>query len=353
METLPYDILQEKVKQLEAENQKIKSQLDNNKYNQRFLIEFSEGFATYKVGEDFFNSLVEYIAKQTGMDYVFLGEMVEPEPEQFAIKTFALAAFGQIAGNIQYALPNGPCEQVIKGKLYVYPQQCRQTFPLNQTLVQFNVEGYLGYPLFDVKGNPFGIIAAMHESEIKEPEHIATLLKIVAKRAEFEFERLKHERQLTLINKSLETKNIELQRRNTELASFSYIASHDLQEPLRKIEAFSSRILEKDADRLSDTGKDYFNRMQKASARAKDLINDLLLYSQTNTYEKHFKPVDLNKLMQRTLIDLNELINDKKAVIEIDELPTLNIIEFQFRQLFTNLISNSIKFSKPEVSPHN
>ncbi len=116
-----------------------------DKYNQAFLLEFSEGFATYKVGDDFFHSLVQYISRQTKLDFVFLGELEEPDPGKYSIRTFALTAFGKKADNIVYALPDGPCEQVIRGMLYTYPNQCRQTFPKNQTLVQFNVEGYVGY----------------------------------------------------------------------------------------------------------------------------------------------------------------------------------------------------------------
>lgn len=85
---------EEQMRRLQAENQKLKILLEQNKYNQRFLMEFSEGFASYKIGEEFFNSLVQYIADQTKLHYVFLGELIEPKPGEFAIKTFALAAFG-------------------------------------------------------------------------------------------------------------------------------------------------------------------------------------------------------------------------------------------------------------------
>lgn len=253
------------------------------------------------------------------------------------------------AGNIQYSLPDGPCEQVIRGKLYNYPTECRQIFPKNKTIVQFNVEGYLGYPLFDVDGKPFGLIAVMHEKEIEDPEHVSSLLKIVAKRAEFELERMKHERELDRMYDDLKQKNQQLENRNAELASFSYIASHDLQEPLRKIESFISRIAEKDADNISDLGKDYFIRIQNAANRARQLISDLLLYSQTNSLESHFTPVDLNVLLAKVMYELRDNLIEKDATIELSRLPVLHIIEFQFHQLFINLITNALKFSKAGV----
>lgn len=344
--------LEQQIKALEEENRALKVQADQNKTQQRFLLEFSEGFATYKAGEEFFNALVQYIADQTKLDYVFMGELIEPSPGAFSIKTFALAAFGKIAGNIEYGLPDGPCEQVIRGKLYAYPNQCKITFPKNKTLVQFNVEGYVGYPLFDVKGNAFGLIAVMHEKAIDDAQNVSSLLRIVAKRAEFELERMKHEQELTLTNKHLEAKNLELELKNSELASFTYIASHDLQEPLRKIEAFSSRILDLDIAHISEAGKNYFSRIQNAAGRAQKLINDLLLYSQTNTTDKHFCQVDLNILLKDVEKELHEDIADIKAIITSEPLPNLNLIEFQFHQLFTNLLCNSLKFNNPGITPN-
>ena len=325
--------------------------LYKNKANQKFLLDFSEGFATYKVGDEFFHSLVQYVSDVTKMHYVFLGKLIEAKPNESLIKTFALSAFGRKVPDIEYALPHGPCEQVIRGTLYAYPASCKSTFPKNKTLVQFNVEGYIGYPLFDVKGNSIGLIAVMHETEIEDVEYISSLLKIVAKRAEFELERLHHEEELVKINRTLQEKNHELEKRNAELASFSYVASHDLQEPLRKIEAFTSRIMEKDEANISPKGKDYFKRIQKAAARGQRLIDDLLLYSRTNIAERKYVSTDLNALLASVKKELMDQIAEKDAVISSSNLPVLDVIEFQMRQLFTNLISNSLKFSRPGIPP--
>ena len=150
----------------------------------------------------------------------------------------------------------------------------------------------------------------------------------------------------------LQDKNIELGKSNTELASFSYIASHDLQEPLRKIQTFSARILEKDNINLSETGKMMFGRMQVAAKRMQTLIDDLLAYSRTNTEERKFEKVFLGKIVEEVQEDLQEEIKEKNATVIIGEMCEILILPFQFRQLIYNLMSNSLKFSKPGQPPH-
>lgn len=153
------------------------------------------------------------------------------------------------------------------------------------------------------------------------------------------------------LSSDLEQKNADLERLNKELESFVFVASHDLQEPLRKIQIFSNRILETEVDTLSEHGKDYFSRIEIASGRMQQLILDLLAYSRTNTIKKHFEKTDLNQLLEQVKIDLKEKITETNTLIENTGMPHLNIIPFQFRQLFTNLINNSIKFSKPGIPP--
>jgi two-component system CheB/CheR fusion protein len=161
--------------------------------------------------------------------------------------------------------------------------------------------------------------------------------------------RLKEQKLLETFQQ-LESKNIELEHSNAELASFSYIASHDLGDPLYKIEAFTERIMLKEA--LSDTAKDYFTRIIRSTQRMKSLLADLLNFSRMTTDEAIFAKTDLNVLLDEARQSLSERIEDKRAVIESDTLPTLAIIPTQFYQLFTNLISNSIKYSKKDVPPH-
>jgi PAS domain S-box-containing protein len=154
------------------------------------------------------------------------------------------------------------------------------------------------------------------------------------------------------LNEVLIAKNAELEQINTELSSFTYIASHDLQEPLRKIRTFSNLITEKEADALPGTTREYFVRITAAATRMQNLIEALLSYSRTNTLETQYEKVDLNKLVEEAKNDLYEIIKEKNVIIESCKLPSLKVIPLQFHQLILNILSNAIKYSKENVSPH-
>ena len=149
----------------------------------------------------------------------------------------------------------------------------------------------------------------------------------------------------------LEQQNKELERMNQELTSFAYVSSHDLQEPLRKIQTFITRIVETEAATLTEKGKDYFTRIQNAANRMQVLIDDLLTYSRTNTDQRRVETTDLNVILNEVKSDLREKIDEKQAEIKSTKLPTMEVIAFQFRQLLINLIGNSMKFSKQDVAP--
>lgn len=165
-------------------------------------------------------------------------------------------------------------------------------------------------------------------------------------------EKKKAEDKLRLNGLELQQKNKELELMNKELQSFAYISSHDLQEPLRKIQTFATQILERESDNLSDNGKDKFMRMQNAAHRMQTLINDLLAYSRTNVQERIFEDTDINSIIEKVKEDLREELEHKNGFIESQVVGRAPIIPFQFRQLIYNLVSNSIRFSRPNVPLH-
>lgn len=141
----------------------------------------------------------------------------------------------------------------------------------------------------------------------------------------------------------------ELQRSNRELEDFAFVASHDLQEPLRKIRAFGDRLVQRYGASLGVRGQDYIERMCSASDRMSLLIDDLLSFSRVTTRQNMFQQIDLNKTVGRVLEDLDYAVDIAQAEVRVDPLPVVEGDELQFFQLFSNLIVNSLKFKRNEV----
>ncbi len=165
--------------------------------------------------------------------------------------------------------------------------------------------------------------------------------------------------ELGIANKELAFQNEEKEKRaaeliiaNKELLAFTYISSHDLQEPLRKIQTFVTIILENEYENLSENGKNNFKRMQLAAGRMQQLIDDLLAFSRISTTELTFEKTDLNIIIEEVKTELKDTVNERNAIIEAVVLCPVNIIAFQFRQLMYNLISNALKFSNPAIPSH-
>ena len=164
-------------------------------------------------------------------------------------------------------------------------------------------------------------------------------------------ERINSEEKVNKLNKQLMDNINALKLTNEELERFAYVASHDLQEPLRKIIIFGDRLSANFKEALGDEGRNFLDRMMKASNRMQLLIKNLLAFSRSSTNNDSYQETNLNALVEGVLTDLEIQIEQKKAIVNVGKLPSLYIIPGQFRQLFQNLIINSLKFSRDEVAP--
>jgi len=143
----------------------------------------------------------------------------------------------------------------------------------------------------------------------------------------------------------------QLERSNRELQDFAYVASHDLQEPLRKIVVFGDRLKEQGEGKLDAESCDYLERMQKAASRMQTLINDLLTFSRVTTKARPFVQVDLAQVAREVVNDLEGRLEQVKGRVEVGTLPLIDAEALQMRQLLQNLIGNALKFRRPEASP--
>ncbi|MCF2497529.1 hybrid sensor histidine kinase/response regulator [Dyadobacter chenhuakuii] len=157
------------------------------------------------------------------------------------------------------------------------------------------------------------------------------------------------EHKVEVRTKELLDKNSELETTNHELQQFAWVVSHDLKEPLRKIQTFSHLVKDKYLNENAEAVS-YLNRSISSSARMSRLISDLLDYSRLSV-KAHFQPTDLNSLLDDLLSDFDEIILNKQAEIRISKLPIIDTIPSQIRQVFQNLISNALKFSKEGIPP--
>jgi PAS domain S-box-containing protein len=144
----------------------------------------------------------------------------------------------------------------------------------------------------------------------------------------------------------LERKNKILERLNDEISSFAYVASHDLKEPLRKIQTFANHLI--DSDPWPTNGKEFVEKISRTAAQMQRLMEDLLAYSTIANDFTAATPIDLNDIVRTVINDLEVRIREKNGAIRSDKLPTIKGVGFQFHQLFLNLLSNALKFSKPD-----
>ena len=207
--------------------------------------------------------------------------------------------------------------------------------------------------------------ARLYESSLREIQARKKLEKdLIIEQQKLESRVIERTKQLNLTNQGLveeirrrqeieeemKAYSEELSRSNQELQDFAYVASHDLQEPLRKIQAFGDILKTEYSDKLGE-GADYLERMLGASSRMSNLIHDLLSFSRVSTKNNKHVNVDLNAIVSDVLIDLETSISDSKAKLEICKLPSVHADPTHMRQLFQNLISNAIKFRRSKVKP--
>jgi len=301
-----------------------------------------------ETGEGFFRQLAQNLSQLFEARYAFIG--VIENADQAHVTTIAASENGKLVPNFNYSLKGTPCENVIGKRTCIYPDNVQKLFPEDGLLVEMGVEGYVGTPLFDVDGEPSGIIVLLDNRPLSNADHMKGVMEIIAARAAAELERLKADdllkRQRRHLQEMVDSRTKALQATLKELEAFSYSVSHDLRAPLRSIDGFSQAILEDYFDKLDVLGKDYLTRIRNNTQRMALLIDNLLQLSRVNRKEMNMQSVNISNLVRDTLKKFQE--DNPKRQVQIKITP--DIIMRGDAELLTividNLVSNAWKYTE-------
>jgi len=304
---------------------------------------------------DIVPTMLDVISRTTGMGFIAIARVTEDRWITCSARDDV--KFGLKPGD-ELQIKTTICNEIRdSGKAVIIDHVAEDPyFSLHHTPAMYGFQSYISVPIINKDGTFFGTLCAIDPEPrgVSSPE-VSGMFKLFADLISFHLDAINQaallEEKVAERTKQLRENYSELEKMNKELQAYAYISSHDLQEPLRKIQMLTSMIDYTEFDKLSDQGKDYFRRIQQSAARMQTLINDLLVYSRAVNSEKKLEAVDLGALVAEVTADFAEEINEKNASVIIGDMRNARLIPFQFRQLIGNLMSNSLKFSHADIAP--
>jgi signal transduction histidine kinase len=318
-------------------------------------------------------NLLNVICQTTGMGFAAIARVTEDRWITCSVQDNVL--FGLKPGD-ELKIKTTICDEIRQNPKPVIIDNVSEDkdYHDHHTPAMYKLQSYISVPIMRQDGSFFGTLCAidpkpnsLKEFKVREmfnlfaeliSFHLSAVEQTLASKKVLEekthllektqVEKDEAERLNSDFKKKLIEKNLTLEKMNSELEAFNYISSHDLQEPLRKIQLFTDTIEREEAGNLSEKSKTAFHKIKTSAYRMQNLINDLLIYSKTKFDDRKFEVKDLNNIARDVIEDLSDEFENKNVVFDIKELGKLSVIEFQFRQLLYNLISNSLKFASPD-----
>ncbi|MCF0069064.1 PAS domain-containing protein [Dyadobacter sp. CY261] len=303
-----------------------------------------------KVNEEHLRTLIEQAPVATAL---FVGrDMIIDIPNEAMLKVWGKgkAVIGKPLAEALPELKGQPFLEILD-RIYrtgeAYSEQAARVDLVVDGRLQTSYYDYTYKPLTNANGEVYAIL----DMAVDVTDQVISLQEL--EQSEERYRQLANEleQRVTQRTDELHQANIELVNSNNNLQQFAYAASHDMQEPLRKIQSFSTRLQSTYTDKLDDTGKYMLNRIQDASKRMSAMIDDLLAYSRLTTREGEFKEVLLSDTVTSVLADLEISIQEQKAKITVEDLPPVWGNSHQLTQLMQNLISNAVKYRQPDQEP--
>jgi signal transduction histidine kinase len=291
--------------------------------------------------EDFFESLARYLAQILSVDYVCIDRLLG---DRLTAQTVAVYFDGKFEDNVEYALKDTPCGDVVGKSICSFPRDVRHLFPQDVVLQEMVAESYVGTTLWSSKSQPIGLIAAIGRKRMLNPRLSESILKLVSVRAAGELERRQAEMEL-------KERTHQLENANKELESFSYSISHDLRAPLRAIDGYSKMILRQQGDKFDENTKHQFDVIRNNAKMMGQLIDDLLALSRLGREALSISRLNMEDLTRDVWEELKAINPDRPIDLKIDHVsPAMGDRSF-IKQVLVNILSNAIKFTRIQKVP--
>ncbi|MDE2612225.1 MAG: PAS domain S-box protein [Burkholderiales bacterium] len=320
--------------------------VSEQKRDEELILEAARGVSA-ETGEAFFRRLVEHLARATGAERAYVGELLDGGTRLRAIARYVGSGHGVPA---EFDFADSPCERVISSReVMVWERDLAAAFPRNEALAAAGLQAYMGAPLIGVDGRVVGLMDVLSVRPLVRSERLEAVFRIFAARAEAELARLQREREIIALNERLEQRvherTAELQAVNRELEAFSYSVSHDLRAPLNGVDGLTRLLETRHAAELGAEAREFLRRTRDGVQRMRRIIDDLLALSGVNRSAVKPQPVDLSSMARSIADELQRSQPERRVRWQIADGLAAHADPGLAHIVLTNLLANAWKYS--------